>query len=113
MRNWKKRAIEMSMQAIIVAVISLVVLVIVILVFKTQISKTTARYFGIGEQAAAEANVTNKCESLFGDRRCMPDPCAPVPVPGVTPEKFMYYAKIPGRWADCDAKQMVCCERVS
>lgn len=109
MHNWKKRAIEMSMQAIIVAVIALVVLVVVIVIFKGQIGKASQRLFGIGEQAASEANVTNKCESLFSNRKCLAS-CDAEPIRGTSPQRFVYYAKLPGQWVDC--KNLLCCERV-
>jgi len=111
MHNWKKRAVEMSMQAIIVAVIALVVLVVVIVIFKAQIGKASQRLFGIGEQAASEANTTNKCESLFGNRKCLSS-CAAVPINGTNPSRSIYYAQLPGDWVDCKLKSLVCCERV-
>jgi len=109
-RSMNKKAIELAMQTIVVAAIALVVLAVVIIVFGTQISKTAQRYLGISEQAAGEANVTNKCASLFGSRTCVAE-CKQQPVPG-NESRFIYYATVPGTWSDCKSPN-VCCERLS
>lgn len=99
-----KRAFELSIQTIVVAAIALIVLVVIIVVFGTQISKTAQQYLGISEQAAGEANVTNKCQTMFSSRVCAKD-CQ------TTSNKTMY-VPVPGDWADCRAKGMMCCERI-
>jgi hypothetical protein len=104
-RSMNKKAIELAMQTIVVAAIALVVLAVVIIVFGTQISKTAQQYLGISEQAAGEANVTNKCQTMFGSRVCAKD-CQ-------TTSNKTTYVPVPGDWADCKSKSMVCCERLS
>ena len=108
----QKRAVELSIQTIVVAVIALIVMILIILIIRGQLGKTVSQYFGISEQAAAEANTTLKCESMFNpNRKCMTN-CAPVDVPGGKGQKVYYIERTgTGTWSDCKPSEK-CCERV-
>jgi hypothetical protein len=65
-----KKAVELSVQTMIIIALGLIVLVVLIFVFRGQISKGAQQYFDIGKSAAEEAD-PNKCESgLFVERKC-------------------------------------------
>ncbi len=96
-----KKAIEMTMQTIVVAAIALIVLFTVVIIFRAQISKTTQQFFGIGQQATSELNATSCAGGFFSTKKCAVD-C-------LTDIKDGYYWHSVGA-LDCKGGQ-VCCER--
>ena len=106
----KKRAVSLSMNTIVIAGLALLILVILILVFRGQIGKTTQSYLDIGKQASEEAKVTDKCETLLGNRVCVQSNCPPSQVVGKQTVSYYKLAEPQKGWSDCKGK--VCCEKV-
>lgn len=107
-----KKGIELTMQTIIVAVLMLIVLVVLIMVFRGQIGKSSQRYFAIGNQSEQELQATDKCMTLFGNRRCLNEcPVEEIKVPGGE-SRYVVWTPVPAGakgWSDCKA---TCCERI-
>jgi len=109
-----KRAVELTMQTIIIAVLMLIVLVILIMVFRGQIGKAVQRYFAIGNESEQELRSTDKCATIFGSRRCLDSCPAPTPITAGEETKYVVWAPVPlpagaSKWSDCNA---TCCERL-
>jgi len=97
-----KKAVQLSVQTMIIVALGLIVLVVLIFVFRGQISKGAQQYFDIGKSAAEEAD-PNKCESgLFVERECA-DSCA-----GLTQNSKYYWKSVGIRGCE---KGKICCER--
>lgn len=89
------------MNTIVIAALALLILVILILVFRSQIGKTSQSYIDIGEQASKEAGGANKCQSLLSSNACYPGPNCP--------SKYVLIPEPAKKWSDC-GKGEVCCK---
>ena len=97
-----KKAVQLSIQTMIIVILGLIVLVVLIFLIRGQISKGAAQYFKIGESAAKEA-ATDICESgLFVERQCSAN-CA-----DLTKNSKYYWKSIGIRGC---TKGEICCER--
>lgn len=102
MNLMNKKAVQLSVQTMIIVALGLIVLVVLIFVFRGQISKGAQQYFDIGKSAAKEA-ATDKCVSgLFVERECA-DSCS-----RLTQEGKYYWTSVGIRGCE---KGEICCER--
>ncbi|MBW3001716.1 hypothetical protein KY338_00980 [Candidatus Woesearchaeota archaeon] len=99
-----KKAVELSVQTMIIVALGLIVLVVLIFVIRGQISKGASQYFDIGKSAAEEA-ATDQCKSgLFVERKCAQN-CASL-------DSGFYWKAVGIR--GCDESKgagYICCER--
>ncbi|MBD3303944.1 hypothetical protein GF343_02275 [Candidatus Woesearchaeota archaeon] len=65
-----KKAVQLSVQTMIIVALGLIVLVVLIFVFRGQISKGAQQYFDIGESASEEADPDKCVSGLFVERDC-------------------------------------------
>ncbi len=95
-----KKAVELTMQAVIVGVLLLVVLVILIMVFRTEIQKLAGKYSEIGDQAS-----TDRCASILsGTRKCAAQQPSETTGTGATAKTITYSLvsrPASGKWSDC------------
>jgi hypothetical protein len=96
-----KRGQGLPINTIILAILGLIVLVILILIFRTQVQKSSEKYQGISTSAEEQARAKGVCETLISGRQCMTGAACP-----------QGYVEIPGPWTDCiKAQKPKCCER--
>lgn len=104
MNFMNKKAVELSVQTMIIVVLGLIVLVVLIFLLRGQISKGASQYFKIGESAAKEASTT-ECESgLFVERKCAPNNCVGL-------DSGFNWKAVGIRGCDKKGSGQVCCER--
>lgn len=73
-----KKAIELSMNTVIVAAISIIVLFVLVAIFRTQISNVARSFTGVSEESGRHAEeATQGLDQLFGckegDTKCKGD----------------------------------------
>lgn len=73
MARLKKRGEGMTMNTLVIAILSLIVLVIMIFVFKGQIGKTSSSYTTIAEESEKSAKKDSCGGFLDFDRKCADD----------------------------------------
>ncbi len=92
-----KKGVELSLQTIVVAALSVIVLIVVILVFGGQVRKAIWGYNDVSNASIQESQ-GKRCASIFiPDRKCVQTGC---------PDG---YAEVDGEWKDC--QNGLCCER--
>lgn len=96
MKDMNKKGMELTMNTIIIAVLSLVVLAVLIGLFVRQVGKTSGGYSDIYSNVTTQQE--DVCSSLIKGTSCVTaDKC-----PDPSKQK-------PGSWDDCQAPK-VCCE---
>ncbi len=96
-----KKAVQLSIQTMILVILGLIVLVVLIFLIRGQISKGASQYFDIGESAAKEASIKECSSGLFVERKCAPS-CT-----GLTQNSKYYWKSVGIR----NCKEEICCER--
>ena len=103
MKFMDKKAVQLSIQTMIIVILGLIVLVVLIFIFRGQISKGASQYFTIGESAAKEASTTECGSGLFVERKCAPN-CAAL-------NTGFYWKAVGIRGCDKKGTGQICCER--
>ncbi|MBW2973347.1 hypothetical protein KY346_03060 [Candidatus Woesearchaeota archaeon] len=100
----KKRAVQLSVQTMIIVALGLIVLLVLIFLIRGQIQKGAGQYFDIGTKIGKEAEL-EKCQGGFFTTKqcatnCIKDPKL---------DENYYWEDIGPK--DCKAPTPVCCQR--